>query len=168
MNNNKETEQLPNGTELENEVKRIMSKIYTYEETRKREDGIEKMILQHLVRQWIPEYSYPGCDRKNVVKDFRTAISFTLSMYPSIRNAVDENTRYFSIISKSINKSISNAQRNFRKRKKLFMDVCNIFNVSSESKMKKIILDRKIDFLNFDINVFRNIIKIYDFISKYE
>ncbi len=151
-------------TDEDKEIAKIEARIYTYEETRKREEGIETMIMQSMTKKWIPEYTYPGCNRNNVVNDFHSAERFILKMYPSIRNSIAENTRYFGVIRKSISKSISNARRTFQKRKKLLTGVCNIFG-TSENRMKELIIDRKIDFLNFDMSVFRDIIKIHNIIS---
>ncbi len=154
-------------TDEDKEIAKVEARIYTYERTRKREEGIETMIIQSMVKKWIPEYIYSGYEKDNVVNNSSSAERFTIKMYPSIRKAIDKNKKYFGVIRKSISKSIGNARRTFHKRKKLLTDVCSIFGIS-ENGMKELIIDKKIDFLNFDMNVFRNIIKIHNIISNYK
>jgi len=148
-------------SETEQDIQKVMKLIYAREETRKREEGIEKMMIQYLIKQWIPEYSYPGCDRENVVHDYKSALNFTLKIYPSIRKSIKNDKKYYEYVSKSIENSIRRAKRSFSSRKKALEEICKIFDIP-ENNIKQSIIDAKIDFLKFKVDAFIYVIKLYD------
>ncbi len=144
-----------------NDLEKDMIKIKYNLKMMQMQKTVQTMMENHLLKEWVPEYTYQGCDRTNVVKDHYSALAFIFKMYGKTRMRCLKNKIYLKEVNEMISTGISMAKTNFKRRQKALLELAAFGNIS-ESRIKKAISSNLIDFFKYDKNGAIHSIKLCD------
>ena len=125
---------------------------------------IQTMMQNHLLKEWIPEYTYQGCDRADVIIDHVSAFKFMMKKYGKIRANCIKKTESLNTANELITSALNVAKANFNRRKKVLLEF-GIITKIPESRIKQAISSNLIDFFKYDKNGVIHSIKLCNIIT---
>jgi len=109
---------------------------------------VKVVFLRHLLKSWIPEFSYLGEGNIVVVRDFQSALRMVLKMHPNLAQKCEVNRGAFRKTCNTIRQAIKNARSSFYQRKRNLLAFAKAVG-RDEEWVKKLVVSGVIDFFTF-------------------